>query len=145
MKATFGAGCFWSVQDSFDKIKGVSSSLVGFMGGLTKNPTYNDVCSGVTSHSEVVTLEFDSKVVSYDELLKVFFSIHDPAQLNKPQYKSVIFYHNESQRVKAVTFKNDLIKKGVKIVTEIMPASAFYKAEEYHQKYYKKNNGGCHI
>jgi len=143
MKATFGAGCFWGIEESFDKVKGVTSSLVGFMGGVTKNPSYNDVCTGATGHTEVVFLDFNPKVVSYEELLKVFFNIHDSTQLNKSQYKSVIFYHNESQRVKAVGYKSDLVKSGLRVVTEVLPASVFYKAEEYHQKYYKKNGGSC--
>lgn len=143
MKATFGAGCFWGVQEVFDKVNGVTGSLVGFMGGVTKNPSYNEVCSGSTGHTEVVFLDFNSRIVSYDDLLKVFFDIHDFSQLTKSQYKSVIFYHDESQRIKAVSYRSELINRGLRVVTEVLPASVFYRAEDYHQKYYKKNGGSC--
>jgi peptide-methionine (S)-S-oxide reductase len=144
-KATFGSGCFWHVEEIFRKTKGVISTSVGFMGGELKNPNYKDVCSGKTGHAEVVNLEFDSKKVSYKELLDVFWKIHDPTQLNRQgpdigsQYRSVIFYHNQNQKEEAIKSKKKRQKDHEnKIVTEIEPASEFWKAEEYHQKYLKK-------
>jgi peptide-methionine (S)-S-oxide reductase len=146
--ATFGAGCFWGVEEAFQKIRGVTKTTVGYMGGKTKNPTYEDVCTDETGHAEVLQIEFDNKKVSYEELLDVFWSIHNPTQLNRQgydigtQYRSIIFYHNESQRKIAEESKNKLekSKKFEKpIVTEIAPAKEFYKAEEYHQNYLKKH------
>jgi len=145
--ATFGAGCFWGVEEAFQKIKGVTKTTVGYMGGKTKNPTYEDVCTDETGHAEVVQIQFDEKIVTYEELLDVFWSIYDPTQLNRQgydtgtQYRSVIFYQNDSQRKIAEESKNKLEKsKKFKkpIVTEIVPAKEFYKAEEYHQNYLKK-------
>lgn len=145
--ATFGAGCFWGVEAAFQKIKGVKKTTVGYMGGKTKNPTYEDVCTDETGHAEVVQIQFDEKIVTYSELLDVFWEIHNPTQLNRQrfdigtQYRSVIFYNNENQRKTAETSKNKLEKsKKYKkpIVTEIIPEKEFYKAEEYHQNYLKK-------
>lgn len=145
--ATFGAGCFWGVEAAFQKIKGVKKTTVGYMGGKTKNPTYEDVCTDETGHAEVVQIQFDEKIVTYEELLDVFWEIHNPTQLNRQrfdigtQYRSVIFYTNENQRKTAETSKNKLEKsKKYKkpIVTEIIPEKEFYKAEEYHQNYLKK-------
>lgn len=145
--ATFGAGCFWSVELAFSKIKGVVSTRVGYMGGNLENPTYEDVCTNKTGHVEVVELTYDPEKVSYEELLNVFWDIHDPIQLNRQgpdigsQYRSVIFYHNELQRIKAEESKLKLEKTGQfkkKIVTSIEPAKTFWKAEEYHQKYLEK-------
>jgi peptide-methionine (S)-S-oxide reductase len=145
--ATFGAGCFWGVEAAFQKIKGVKKTTVGYMGGKTKNPTYEDVCTDETGHAEVVQIQFDEKIVTYEELLDVFWEIHNPTQLNRQrfdigtQYRSVIFYNNENQRKTAETSKNKLEKsKKYKkpIVTEIIPEKEFYKAEEYHQNYLKK-------
>lgn len=147
MKATFGAGCFWHVEEAFRKIKGVTKTTAGFMGGDVKNPGYEQVCTGKTGHAEVVQLEYDPDVVSYDELLDVFFRIHDPTQLNRQgfdvgsQYRSVIYFHNEKQKIIAEKAKKELIKKGKKVVTGIRPAEEFYEAEEYHQKYLMKNKG----
>ena len=147
-KATFGAGCFWGVQASFDKIKGVSSTTVGYMGGKLDNPSYEDVCSNKTGHIEVVQIDFDPTVVSYEELLDVFWKIHDPTSLNCQgpdvgiQYKSVVFYHTSEQKKKAAESKNKVEKSGrfsKKIVTEIIPAVRFWKAEDYHQKYFEKH------
>ncbi len=154
-KATFGAGCFWGVEAAYRKIKGVISTVVGYMGGNLKNPSYEDVCTDKTGHVEVVQIEFDPLVVSYENLLEVFWNIHDPTQLNKQgpdigtQYKSVIFYHNEKQKKKAEVSKNkqEKLKKYSKpIVTEILEAKTFYKAEEYHQQYLEKRGASnCHI
>ena len=146
--ATFGAGCFWGVEAAFQKIKGVIKTTVGYMGGTTKNPSYEDVCTDETGHAEVVQIQFDNKIVTYEELLNVFWKIHDPTQLNRQgfdlgtQYRSVIFYHNENQKSRAENSKNKQEKTGKfkkPIVTEIIPAKEFYKAEEYHQNYLKKH------
>ena len=143
MKATFGAGCFWHVEETFRKVKGVTNTTVGYMGGSFKNPTYEDVCSDSTGHAEVIHIEFDK--ISYQDILKVFWKIHDPTQLNRQgldigtQYRSVIFYHNKNQRKLALdSLLAEQKKRGNKVVTQIEPASIFYKAEEYHQKYIMK-------
>ncbi|RJQ24388.1 peptide-methionine (S)-S-oxide reductase [Candidatus Parcubacteria bacterium] len=147
MKATFGAGCFWCIEDVFRRTKGVTSAMVGYSGGSTKNPTYNDVCTDLTGHAEVVQVEYDPNVLSYETLLDVFWNSHDPTQLNRQgpdigtQYRSVIFYHDSQQEAIARKSKEILGmsgKLGKKIVTEIQPAAEFYKAEEYHQQYYAK-------
>jgi peptide methionine sulfoxide reductase msrA/msrB len=146
-QATFGAGCFWHVEYEFMKVKGVVDTAVGFAGGTVPEPSYERVCRGDTGHAEVVHLKFDPKVVSYDKLLDIFWSLHDPTQLDRQgpdigkQYRSVIFYYNEEQRKAAVASKEKLEKSGryqKPIITEIVPASNFFKAEEYHQKYLKK-------
>ena len=146
-QATFGAGCFWHVEETFSKVKGVISTSVGFMGGTLKNPSYKDICRGDTGHAEVVHLEFDPDIVSYEELLKVFWDIHDPTTLNRQgpdvgtQYRSVIFSHTPEQEKIAKELKEKLEKSKKfknKIVTETSPAKEFYKAEEYHQKYFEK-------
>lgn len=147
MKATFGAGCFWCIEDVFRRAKGVISTTVGYSGGSTKNPTYDDVCTDLTGHAEVVQVEYDPNVLPYENLLDVFWSSHDPTQLNRQgpdigtQYRSVIFYHDSQQEEIARKSKEALDKSGKfgkKIVTEIQPAAEFYKAEEYHQQYYAK-------
>jgi len=147
MKATFGAGCFWCVEDIFRTTPGVKSTMVGYGGGRTKNPTYEDVCTDDTGHAELVQVEFDPSVLSYEKLLDVFWNSHDPTQLNRQgpdigtQYRSVIFCHDEEQQKTATKSKEALDesgKFGKKIVTQIQPAPEFYKAEEYHQKYYVK-------
>lgn len=147
MKATFGAGCFWCVEDTFRKTKGVTSTSVGYSGGWQKNPTYQDVCTDMTGHAEVVQVEFDPSVLPYEKLLDVFWQSHDPTSLNRQgpdvgnQYRSVIFCHDENQEKIATQSKENLDKSGKlgkKIVTEIKPAAEFYKAEEYHQQYYAK-------
>ena len=146
-KATFGAGCFWHIEEEFKKIKGVISTSVGFMGGDLKNPSYKDVCTGKTRHAEVVHLEYDTKVVSYEKLLEVFWNIHDPTTLNRQgpdigtQYRSAILFHSKEQEEMAKSSKEKLENSGKvknKIVTEIVPAKEFYKAEEYHQQYFEK-------
>ena len=147
MKATFGAGCFWCVEDIFRTTPGVKSTTVGYGGGNTKNPTYEQVCTDMTGHAELVQVEFDPSVLSYEKLLDVFWGSHDPTQLNRQgpdigtQYRSVIFFHDSEQQKIATQSKESLDasgKLGKKIVTQIQPAPEFYRAEEYHQKYYVK-------
>ncbi|MDH7507612.1 MAG: peptide-methionine (S)-S-oxide reductase MsrA [Candidatus Thermoplasmatota archaeon] len=152
-KATFGAGCFWGVEEAFRKIKGVKKTTVGYMGGSFKNPTYEDVCTDKTGHAEVVQIEYDPKEISYEKLLEIFWSIHNPTQLNRQgpdygtQYRSIIFYHNEKQKKLAELSKNKIIesnKYSKPVFTEIKKASEFYIAEEYHQHYLqKKGLTGC--
>ncbi len=146
-KATFGAGCFWGVEAAFRQVKGVKSTSVGYMGGWMENATYRDVCSGETGHAEAVQVEYDPAEVSYEELLKVFWDIHDPTTLNRQgpdagtQYRSVVFFHNAEQEAAAKASKEKLQDSGRfnrKVVTEIKPASEFYRAEEYHQQYLEK-------
>jgi len=154
-KATFTAGCFWGVEAEFANVKGVVSTKVGYTGGHFKNPTYEDVCSDKTGHAEAVEIEFDPDVVSYQQLLDIFWKIHDPTTLNRQgpdagsQYRSAIFYHNKQQEARARASKEKWDKSGVypgKIVTEIVPAGEFYPAEDYHQQYYKKRGvKGCPI
>ncbi len=150
--ATFGAGCFWGVEAAFRKMNGVVSTTVGFMGGHLENPTYEDVCTGTTGHAEVVQVEYDLDVISYEELLEVFWEIHDPTSRNRQgpdvghQYRSVIFYHNDRQKAAAKASKERLQASDRferEIVTEIKPASKFYQAEEYHQRYYEKHGRTC--
>jgi peptide-methionine (S)-S-oxide reductase len=146
--ATFGAGCYWCVEAIFQRLKGVITVESGFSGGHIKNPTYREVCTGTTGHAEVCRILYDPKVIAYDELLEVFWKIHDPTTLNQQgndigtQYRSIIFYHNDQQRALALKFKEKLEKAGIwsnPIVTEIMPFEVFYKAEDYHQEYYSQN------
>jgi len=154
-KATFGAGCFWGVEEAFRKVKGVTSTAVGYSGGTLKNPTYHDVCTGQTGHAEVVQVEYDPPQVSYEELLAVFWANHDPTTMNRQgpdvgsQYRSAIFYHTPQQEAAARASKDKLNSSGVykrPIVTEITPASEFWMAEDYHQQYVAKRGGGsCHI
>ncbi len=152
--ATFGNGCFWCTEAIFQQLKGVEKVLPGYTGGNVKNPSYNEVCSGTTGHAEAIQITFDPKIISYRELLDVFFYTHDPTTLNRQgadtgtQYRSAIFYHNESQKKDAKLIIDQLEKEGVyndKIVTEITPFSKFYVAENYHQNYYNnnKNQGYC--
>ena len=151
-KATFGAGCFWGVEVAFRKVKGVVSTTVGYSGGSSKNPTYKDVCSGRTGHAEVVQVEYDPSKTSYEELLNVFWGVHDPTQMNRQgpdvgtQYRSAIFFYNAEQEDAAKAAKAHLEKSGryrKPIVTEIIPASEFYMAEEYHQQYFEKHGMTC--
>jgi len=147
-KAIFAAGCFWGVESALRKIEGVISTRVGYTGGQFKNPKYEDVCSHKTGHAEAVEITFDPSIVSYNELLDIFWKIHDPTTLNRQgwdvgtQYRSAIFYLNESQRAAALSSKEKLEKSGKfkkPIITEIAPANEFYEAEEYHQQYHEKN------
>ena len=146
-KATFGAGCFWGVEAAFRNVKGVKDALVGYAGGKTKNPTYEDVCSDETGHAEVVQVEFDPATTSYDELLDVFWANHDPTTLNRQgpdvgsQYRSVIFYHSPVQKEAAEKSKTEQEQSGRfkrPIVTQIEAAPEFYRGEEYHQRYLEK-------
>ncbi|MFX1339741.1 MAG: peptide-methionine (S)-S-oxide reductase MsrA [Promethearchaeota archaeon] len=147
-KAIFAAGCFWGIEAAFRKIEGVISTRVGYIGGHFENPTYEDVCSHKTGHAEAVEVTYDPSIISYKELLEVFWKIHDPTTLNRQgwdvgtQYRSAIFYHNEEQKAEALASRERMNKSGIykkKIVTEIVPASKFYEAEEYHQQYHEKN------
>jgi len=147
-QATFGAGCFWHVQEEFDKVKGVKETAVGFAGGTVPDPSYELVCGGNTGHAEVVHLKYDPKQVSYEELLKVFWRIHDPTQLDRQgpdvgkQYRSVIFYYDDEQKAAAEKSQQAEQKKHKQpIVTELIPASDFFRAEEYHQRYLEKQRG----
>ena len=148
MKATFGAGCFWHVEDLLNKTKGVKSTAVGYIGGQLPNPTYEEVCTDRTGHAEAVEVEYDPDEISFEELLDVFWTNHNPTTLNRQgpdvgiQYRSAIFYHDETQKEIAENSKHSLEKSekyDSPIVTEIVPAPTFYKAEEYHQKYFKKH------
>jgi len=154
-KATFGAGCFWGVEETFRQVPGVMATAVGYLGGTLPNPTYRDVCSGRTGHAEVVEVEFDPERVSYLQLLEIFWTNHDPTTLNRQgpdhgaQYRSAIFYHTPEQRTAATEVKAEMGGSGRfrrPIVTEITPASTFYRAEEYHQRYAEKRGlGSCHV
>ncbi len=146
--ATFGGGCFWCTEAIYERVEGVHSVVSGYAGGTVKNPTYEQVCTGTTGHAEATEITYDPKVVSYDDLLEIFFKTHDPTSLNRQgadvgtQYRSVIFYHNEDQKKKAEYYKAELDKSGAwdkPIVTEIVPFTNFYPAENYHQDYYAKN------
>jgi peptide-methionine (S)-S-oxide reductase len=153
-KATFGAGCFWGVEETFRQLKGVQSTAVGYAGGTSKNPTYEDVCTGTTGHAEAVQIQYDPSVIPYEELLKVFWNCHNPTTFNKQgpdigeQYRSVIFFHTPEQEARARKSKSELEQSGKwknPIVTEIIPAGTFYRAEEYHQQYLRKRGLGiCH-
>jgi peptide-methionine (S)-S-oxide reductase len=149
--ATFAAGCFWGVEEAFTKTKGVKSTRVGYIGGNLPNPTYEDVCTDRTGHAEALQVKYDPKVISYEELLDLFWSIHNPTTKNRQgpdigsQYRSIIFYHTPEQERIAKKSKQVLDESNKfqnKIVTEIVPASTFYPAEDYHQKYYQKIGGG---
>jgi peptide-methionine (S)-S-oxide reductase len=154
-KATFGAGCFWGVEASFRELAGVLEAAVGYEGGKTQNPTYNDVCTDLTGHAEVVELTFDPAKISYESLLEAFFQLHDPTTLNRQgpdtgtQYRSVVFFHSPEQEKVAKEFKAKLEAAGKfkrPIVTQVVPAQTFYRAEEYHQQYLaKRGMRACHI
>ena len=147
-KPTFANGCFWCTEAVFQRLKGVESVVSGYTGGHTPNPTYKQVCIGSTGHAEAIQITFDPKIVSYDQLLEVFWKTHDPTTLNRQgndvgtQYRSAIFYHNEEQKRLAEEYKKKLSEAGIwkdPIVTEIVPFSTFYNAEDYHQDYYNQN------
>jgi methionine-S-sulfoxide reductase len=152
-KAIFAAGCFWGVQYYFDQVPGVGKTVVGYTGGHTDNPTYEQVCSHRTGHAEAVLIDFDSQKVSYEALCRHFFRMHDPTQLNRQgwdvgdNYRSAIFYFDDEQRQTAQQVKYECEPKFDKpIVTEIAPASKFFEAEDYHQKYTERTGQGmCHI
>ena len=147
-KATFGSGCFWCTEAVFQKINGVEKVVSGYAGGKIKNPTYREICSGLTGHAEVIQVVYDENIISYEELLEVFWKTHDPTTLNRQgndvgtQYRSVVFYHNEKQKNLAEAYKSELNESGIwdaPIVTEISRYTEFYPAEEYHQDYYNQN------
>ena len=151
-KATFAAGCFWGVEEAFYDEPGVVSTKVGYTGGVVENPTYKEVCTDTTGHAEAVEITFDPSIITYKQLLEIFWKIHDPTQLNRQgpdvgsQYRSAIFCHTDEQRKKAEESMESLNNSGrysKSIVTEILSAGVFWEAEEYHQKYHQKNGGGC--
>jgi peptide-methionine (S)-S-oxide reductase len=146
--ATFGLGCFWCAEAIFEDLKGVHSAISGYSGGSVPNPSYQAVCSGKTGHAEVCQITFDPQIISYDKLLEIFWKTHDPTTLNQQgndigtQYRSVIFYHNEEQKMKAEHYKEELNNSGSwdnPVVTEITAFDKFYEAEEYHQHYFERN------
>jgi peptide-methionine (S)-S-oxide reductase len=146
--ATFGTGCFWCTEAIFEQLNGVVKVTSGYMGGKVKNPSYKAVCTGETGHAECVQVVYEPSKISYDDLLKVFFEVHDPTSLNRQgadvgtQYRSAVFYHSPEQKEKAEYYKKELDKSGAydkAIVTEVTPASEFYIAEDYHQEYYSNN------
>jgi peptide-methionine (S)-S-oxide reductase len=153
--ATFGAGCFWGVEEAFRTVPGVTATAVGYMGGSLDRPTYEDVCTDRTGHAEVVQVEYDPEKVSYERLLAVFWACHDPTQLNRQgpdhgtQYRSAIFYHTPEQQAAAEASKAQLAasdRHRRPVVTEVTPAATFWRAEEYHQQYlHKRGRGSCHI
>jgi peptide-methionine (S)-S-oxide reductase len=153
--ATFGAGCFWGIEAEFRRIPGVVDATVGYSGGHTVNPTYKDVCTDETGHAEVVQVTFDPSQVSYEKLLDAFWQMHDPTQVNRQgpdfgsQYRTAIFFHSSEQRVAAEKSKAALQASGKfrkSIATEITPAGAFYRAEDYHQRYLEKRGAAsCHF
>lgn len=148
--ATFGAGCFWCVEAVFQQLEGVEKVESGYSGGHVKKPTYKEVCTGNTGHAEVIQITYDPNIISFEELLEVFWKTHDPTTLNRQgndvgtQYRSVIFYHDENQKALAEKYKKKLEEEGVfddPIVTEISPFTEFYVAEDYHQNYFNENGG----
>jgi peptide-methionine (S)-S-oxide reductase len=154
-KATFAAGCFWGVEATFRQLPGVTSTRVGYIGGKTDKPTYQDVCTDRTGHAEAVEVEFDPAKISYDQLLDVFWENHDPTQLNRQgpdwgtQYRSAIFFHSPEQEAAAKASKEKLEQSGrfhQPIVTQIVPEATFYEAEDYHQQYLEKRGlATCHV
>ena len=154
-KATFAAGCFWGVESALRQVPGVIDTQVGYTGGKAANPTYKEVCTDATGHAEAIEITFDPDKVSYQALVELFFKMHDSTQVNRQgpdvgtQYRSAIFYHSPEQKVAAEAAKDALEKSGKykkPVVTQILPAGPFYRAEEYHQRYFEKNGGpACHI
>jgi peptide-methionine (S)-S-oxide reductase len=155
-KATFAAGCFWGVESAFRQLPGVLATAVGYTGGHTENPTYKEVCSDRTGHAEAVTVEYDPAKISYEQLLEVFWDLHDPTQLNRQapdhgsQYRTAIFTHDAAQAKAAQASKDGLSKSGKlkrPVVTQIVPAPEFYMAEDYHQQYFEKRGIApvCHV
>ena len=153
--ATFAAGCFWGVESVFKQVKGVIETTVGYTGGTSPDPSYRQVCTGITGHAEAVLIKYDPKIVSYEELLSIFWRIHNPTTPNRQgpdegtQYRSAIFYHDVEQKAAAKRSNEEFDRSGVylsKAVTQIVPASTFYEAEDYHQDYFEKHGGAsCHF
>ena len=153
--ATFGAGCFWGIEAAFRRVPGVLDAAVGYSGGRTENPSYQDVCTDTTGHAEVVQVTFDPEKLSYDQLLNVFWTIHDPTQVNRQgpdhgaQYRTAIFFHSPEQEAAAKKSKQAIEASGKlrrPVATEITPAGSFWRAEEYHQRYLEKRGAAsCHI
>ena len=154
-KATFAAGCFWGVESAFRTIDGIVDTQVGYIGGETENPTYKEVCTGRTGHAEAIELSFDPEVITYQQLVELFWRVHNPTQMNRQgpdrgtQYRSAIFYHSDEQRQIATRSRDKLDASNAyrkPIATEITPTSTFYRAEEYHQRYFEKTgNPACHF
>ena len=154
-KATFGAGCFWGIEEAFRQVPGVVGTAVGYSGGSRPRPTYEDVCTGTTGHAEVVEVEYDPEKVGFEQLLDVFWTVHDPTTLNRQgpdvgtQYRSAIYFHDDEQKAQAEASKQHLQESGRfrrPIVTEIAPASDFWRGEDYHQKYLaKRGQSNCHL
>lgn len=152
-QALVGGGCFWCVEAVFLQLKGVEKVVSGYAGGISQNPTYEQVCQGNTQHAEVVLIDFDEQQISYTQLLNVFFTTHDPTTLNRQgndigtQYRSVIYYFNEDQKQQAEQIIHDLEDEGLNIVTELSPVPTFYPAEEYHQNFFARNpsQGYCNF
>ncbi len=152
-KATFGGGCFWCMEAVFERIPGVKSVVSGYAGGHVPNPTYEMVCTGLTGHAEVIQIEYDASVASYEKLLNIFWAAHDPTTLNRqeddfgPNYRSIILYHNDEQKEAAEKSYKDLTRRRVfrsPIVTELVPLTEFYPAEAYHQDYYRNHRGSAY-
>ncbi|MGD8937738.1 MAG: peptide-methionine (S)-S-oxide reductase MsrA [Gammaproteobacteria bacterium] len=153
-KATFAAGCFWCLEETFSRLQGICSTTVGYTGGEYPNPSYQDICSGTTGHAEALQVRFDPAVISYKQLLHIFWNCHDPTSVNRQganvgsQYRSMILYSNEEQRVAAIASKERLqnqLTESRTIVTDIRPLQKFYPAEEYHQHYFAKRKMGSHV
>ncbi|MDE2420514.1 MAG: peptide-methionine (S)-S-oxide reductase MsrA [Gammaproteobacteria bacterium] len=144
-RAIVGGGCFWCTESVFRAVRGVKNVTSGYAGGARPNPTYEQICSGATGHAEVIAIDFDPAVISFERILDIFFATHDPTTLNRQgndmgtQYRSVIFYLNDAQKQTAITKIDALKAEGVQAVTEVSPAPTFYPAEDYHQDYYAKN------
>lgn len=150
--ATFAAGCFWGVEMTFRQIPGVVDAIVGYTGGHTQNPTYREVCSDTTGHAEAIEVTYDPAQVTYERLLEVFWQMHDPTQVNRQgpdigtQYRSAIFTHSDEQaRIARASRDRAQSDFGRPIATEIVPATQFYRAEEYHQRYFESHNVTCHV
>jgi len=147
--ATLGAGCFWCVEAVFERVNGVESVISGYSGGNIKNPSYREVITGITGHAEVVQVKYDPEVITFEEILQIFWKTHDPTTLNRQgadvgtQYRSAVFYHDDNQKRLAETYKDKLNSAGAfknPVVTEIVPFEVFYQAEDYHQEYYELNS-----
>lgn len=147
-QATLGGGCFWCIESAFNSVEGVESALSGYAGGETDDPTYKSVCSGTTGHAEVVRVTYDADKLSYREVLEIFFALHDPTQINRqgndvgPQYRSVIFYHDDAQKQQAEAIIDEINREEIwpdPVVTEVVELNNYHQAEDYHQDYFKNN------